>query len=90
MRILFILGAPIVALSLGGCVHQFTPEQLHVMFTDFAAAGCKGRAHGELGASTGQLGGEAHVSGSVDGDCDPANAKPSLKVGDTVAAQPPT
>lgn len=72
MRVLLL---SLAALSLSGCATaKLTPEQIHQLFVDFKDAGCKGSAGFDVGASTGQLGGEAHASARANGDCDPANA----------------
>lgn len=58
-----------VALSLGGCAHGLTPEQQHVLLQDFKALGCAGTVDIDTGASSGQLGGEAHGSVKAHGEC---------------------
>jgi hypothetical protein len=75
------------SLALSGCATpgaKLSPEQIHQLFVDFRDAGCKGSAGFDIGAGTGQLGGEAHATARASGDCDPANAPhptPAVSVG---------
>lgn len=77
MKIANLICLTAAGLALSGCalgrVSKMTPAEQVSLIQAFAAAGCKGRVHAEAGGGVGQLGGEAHASASVDGDCDPAN-----------------
>lgn len=63
---------------LSGCATHMKPDDAVQLIKAFGDAGCKGRIHADLGAGTGQMGGEAHINANADGECDPAD-RPARK-----------
>lgn len=74
MRALILL---VAAMALAGCATgvKLSPEQTHQLMVDFHNAGCGGRVDLDAGAATGQVGGEAHISLGLHGEC-PAGIPP--------------
>jgi len=75
-----IAAALALTVALGGCSTgaRLTPEQAVGLIKAFGDAGCRGDVHFEAGAATGQMGGEAHVTASANGACDPTSRVPLL------------
>lgn len=65
------IAAACVALSgcMTGAVQKLTPDQMHVLITDFHNAGCGGSVDVDIGASGTGTGIEAHNRLQLKGSC---------------------
>lgn len=67
-----------VCLALAGCAApKLNADQATTLIRAFHEAGCGGRVDIDLGAGTGQLGGEGHANVNLHGECPVGDFPPS-------------
>lgn len=81
VRLLILVpGALASALALSGCATaKLTPAEAHQLAVDFHDAGCGGRFDLDAGAAGGQMGGEAHLTLGLHGECPASTIPPVVK-----------
>lgn len=78
IRRLIITGG---CVALSGCAtHGMTADDFAKVAAGFKEAGCSGELRAHVGASTGQLGGQAEGSVDVNAKCEPQHGKAPVTI----------